>query len=179
MKLDEIIANRKSIRAYLNKMPDRQVIEQILNAACQAPSACNKQPCRFVVAQTPELKDEIIKEGLGGLVVKNAWAKTAPVIIVVCAQRELLVHSIGEKVQGVKYHLIDIGIACEHLVLKACELGLGSCYIGWFDAKAIKKVLQLPRSWDVECLITLGYPDDRVEVKSPEKKSLGEVVLWK
>jgi nitroreductase len=45
---------------------------------------------------------------------------------------------------GTNYRLLDIGIACEHLILQATELGIGSCWIGWFDENALKAVLAVP-----------------------------------
>ena len=75
--------------------------------------------------------------------------------------------------QGVQYHLIDIGIALEHIALKAVELELGTCYIGWFNAKAIKNLLKLPVNWKVECLLTIGYPAEVPELS--KRKEINEI----
>lgn len=155
--LDELISQRRSIRQYLDKPVEKEKITQALEAARLAPSASNAQPWRFIVA-TGAKREQILSEGLGGLVVPNSWAKTAPAVIVVCSSTNIFKHALGEKVQGTQYHLIDLGIAMEHFVLKATELGLGTCYIGWFNAKNIKSALNLPGSWKVDCVITLGYP---------------------
>lgn len=172
---DEIIKNRRSIRKYSDKPVEREKIIKILDAARIAPSACNAQPWRFVIVSNKEKKDELIKRGLGGIV-PNTWARNAPVIIVVCSDLSLFTHTLAERVQGVQYHLIDIGIACEHIALKATELDLGTCYIGWFNAKNIKKYLNLPASWKVECLLTLGYPEKIPEPTS--RKDLSEIALF-
>ncbi|MDR1952501.1 MAG: nitroreductase family protein [Elusimicrobiota bacterium] len=176
--LDKIIAQRKSVRDYKDIPVEVEKIKQILEAARLAPSACNKQPWIFVVANTPKAKEEVMKFGLGEMMVSNEWAASAPVIIVVCSKKEFITHSLAEKLQGVEYHLIDIGIACQNLVLKATELGLGTCYIGWFNAKAIKKVLDLPLSYKVECLIALGYPKENNQNQT-SRKSMDEISLWK
>ncbi|OGS36503.1 MAG: hypothetical protein A2293_00570 [Elusimicrobia bacterium RIFOXYB2_FULL_49_7] len=171
--LDELIGERRSVREYSDQPVEKEKIEQLLNAARLAPSACNAQPWRFVVVSEPTARAAAIKEGLGGVVVPNTWAKTAPVIIVACSDLSLVTHKLAERVQGVQYHLIDIGIAMEHLVLKATELGLGTCYIGWFNGKALCRTLQLPSSWKAECLITLGYP---ASVPEPTpRKSLQDI----
>ncbi|OGS37751.1 MAG: hypothetical protein A2293_11770 [Elusimicrobia bacterium RIFOXYB2_FULL_49_7] len=156
--LDDLIAGRRSVRKYSLRGVEKEKITQIFEAARLAPSACNAQPWRFVAVTKPQAREELINKGLGGVMVPNNWAKTAPVFIVVCSDTKLITHTLAEKVQGVQYHLIDIGIACEHVVLKATELGLGTCYIGWFNAKNISRCLNLPGSWKPECLITLGYP---------------------
>ncbi|MCL1972893.1 MAG: nitroreductase family protein [Endomicrobia bacterium] len=176
--LDEIIKNRRSTRSYKTAPVEKEKIMQMLEAARLAPSACNAQPWKFIVVETPELKNGVFKEGLNNLVVPNKWAGDAPVIIVVCSQTKFFVHNIAEKIQDVDYHLIDLGIACEHLVLKAEELGLGTCYIGWFRGKEIKKILNLPSSYKVECLITLGYAKDS-DIKPTPRKALEEIAEFR
>jgi nitroreductase len=170
--LDELIRERRSIRSYLDKPVEKEKIEQALEAARLAPSASNAQPWRFVVA-TGEKRKQILNEGLGGLIVPNSWAKTAPVVVAVCSATGIFKHAIGESVQGTQYHLIDLGIAMEHFVLKATELGLGTCYIGWFNAKSIKRALDLPGSWKVDCVITLGYPE-KIPENTP-RRNLNEI----
>jgi nitroreductase len=182
MTLDEIIRARKSVRKFEPKPVEKEKIEQILEAARLAPSACNAQPWRFVIVQSKTAREAVLKHGrLEEFFVSNKWATEAPVIIVACSKKELLVHSIAEKAQGVQYHLIDIGIACQQMVLKAQELGLGTCYIGWFNAKQIKKVLDLPSGLNPECLITLGYEADseKNSDKRTPRKTLEEISLWK
>jgi len=73
-------------------------------------------------------------------------------------ERSLVTHRLGAGVKRIEYHLLDAGIAGEHFVLRAAEQGLGTCWIGWFDAKAVKRILDLPPSWDVPALITVGFP---------------------
>ena len=68
--------------------------------------------------------------------------------------------SLAGRLRGVRYNLIDLGIACEHLVLQATAEGVGSCWFGWFDTRAVKRVLALPRGMQIDILIALGYPAD-------------------
>lgn len=178
--LDDIISKRRSTRSYKSDPVEREKIMQIFEAARLAPSACNAQPWKFIVVETQDLKSELIKKGLNGLAVPNKWAAEAPVVIVVCSKTNFFIHGIAEKIQDVDYHLIDIGIACQNLVLKAEELGLGTCYIGWFKGKEIKKILDLPGSYKVECLITLGYPKDtEKEHKPTPRKKIEDIVEFK
>ena len=58
-----------------------------------------------------------------------------------------------------KYYLIDIGIAIEHFVLQAEDLGLGTCWIGWFNEGAVKPILNIPQPKKIDILIALGYYD--------------------
>jgi len=61
--------------------------------------------------------------------------------------------------RGTKYYLIDIGIAVEHFVLQAEDLGLGTCWIGWFNEGAVKSILNIPKHKKIDILIALGYYD--------------------
>ncbi|MCX5782645.1 MAG: nitroreductase family protein [Elusimicrobia bacterium] len=175
--LSELINKRRSIRKYLEREVEKEKIESLIESARMAPSACNAQPWRIVVVKDKKLKDELIAKGLGGFVVPNSWAKTAPVIVVVCSDLSFFTHTMAERVQGVQYHLIDIGICMEHMALKAVELGLGTCYIGWFNGKQILKMLNLPSSWKVECLLTLGYPAEIPD--ATPRKPLNEISIIK
>lgn len=174
--LDQIIDDRRSIRAYLPRPVEEEKIRALLEAARKAPSACNAQPWRYVVVSDPSLKERLLAEGLGGVVVPNTWAKSAPVVIVACSDLKLFTHTLAEQVQGVHYHLIDMGISLEHIALKAAELDLGTCYIGWFKGKAIHRLLRLPASWKVECLLTLGYPE---KTPDPAPRKTREEIAFK
>ena len=136
----ETIVKRYSVRGYQDKPVEREKILQIVEAARLAPSTSNVQPWRFVVVEDPRLRDALAEKGMG-IVVPNRWAREAPVIIVMCAHLDWIVHRLGAKAADLQYYLLDIGIAGEHMVLTATELGLGSCWIGWFRAKAIKNIL--------------------------------------
>jgi len=157
--ISEIINKRRSVRNYKDIPVDKETISAIIDAGRVSPSACNAQPGRFVAVTEKELINEIVKDGLGGAV-PNKWAATAPAIIVGCAQLNILTHRIGESVKGIQYHQIDLGISMEHMVLKATEMGLGTCWIGWFKERRIKQILNIPKGWRVIALLTLGYPQE-------------------
>ena len=73
---------------------------------------------------------------------------------------------LGGKVKDKHFPLIDIGIAAAHISLAAEDEGLGSCILGWFDEKEIKKLTGIPSSKRLLLDITIGYP-----VKEKRKKS--------
>ena len=174
--LIEIIQKRHSVRRFKDQSVDKETITSIVEAAQSAPSACNAQPWRFVAVTDMLLIKEIALKGLGG-VVPNKWATSAPVIIVGCAKLNLLTHHIGESVKGIHYHQIDLGIAMEHMVLRATEMGLGTCWIGWFKEKNIKKILHIPRDWKVISLLALGYPQEEGSSPTP-RLNLDEILFF-
>jgi nitroreductase len=112
---------------------------------------------------------------MSGIYMSNKFVMTAPVIIAAIAEHSIYIARMGGMLRHVKYNLIDIGIACEHLVLQAEEMGLGTCWLGWFDEKAVKKVLGLPKSTKVDVIISLGYPAEDLPAKKRIRKSLEEM----
>ncbi len=161
-----IISRRRSVRSYREDMPvSDEKIRICIEAARLAPSACNRQPWRFIIVKDPALRSEIaggcLLPGLG-----MQWAGKAPVIVVLCAALDFVTHKAAPMVSGVQYWLVDAGIAGEHFVLAAEAQGLGTCWIGWFKEKSIKKLLGIPRSVKVVSLITLGYPAEVRDAKA-------------
>jgi nitroreductase len=72
-----------------------------------------------------------------------------------------------------EFSLIDVGIAAEHLCLQAADVGIGTCMLGWFDERAIKRLLNIPRSTRVGLLITLGYAVVGYPVRPKSRKDTG------
>jgi nitroreductase len=175
MNFMDLVKKRISIRKYSSKPVPRELIDQCLEAARLAPSACNSQPWSFIVVDDEKTKNEIVKKSMSGIFLSNKFVMTAPVIIAAITEHSTYIARMGGMLRNVKYNLIDIGIACEHLVLQAEELGLGTCWLGWFDEKAVKKVLDLPKAAKVDVMISMGYPDENLPAKKRIRKSLEEM----
>lgn len=174
----KVIRLRRSVREYLDKPVAEDLISGIIEAARLAPSACNSQCWRFIVVNDKEIRQEITKKGLGGVIVPNSWAKTAPVIIVVCADLLSFTHKLGASIKKIQYYLLDVGIAVEHMILRATELGLGTCWIGWFNEKAIKRILKIPKSMKVAALVTLGYPENPIVEEEKDRFEKEKILFW-
>ena len=165
MSLLDLMKHRKSVRDFLDRPVEREKIAMCLEAARVAPSACNSQPWRFVVVDEPSLKNQLCKVAFSGIYSINSFCKMAPVIVVVISEKSRFIARVGGMFRGTKYYLIDIGIACEHFVLQAEDLDLGTCWIGWFNEKRVKSVLNIPQHKKIDVLIALGYYD-RKKLKS-------------
>jgi len=159
--LDELIRSRRSIRRFLPDPVDREKILSCLEAARLAPSADNAQPWRFLVVDDPELKAKLVREAFSGIYRMTKFAAQAPVLIAALASRDVLAHRLGSHFQGTQFYLVDIGIAGEHFVLKAEELGLATCWVGWFNGRRARKVLRIPRKYKIVVLFPLGYAASR------------------
>jgi nitroreductase len=176
MSVKEIIAQRRSIRRYLDKPVEREKILECLEAARLAPSADNVQPWRFLVIDDPELKDKFSKEVFTGIYSATKFAAKAPVLILILARLDIIANRIGKHIQGVNFYLIDTGIAGEHIVLQAEELGLGTCWIGWFNSRKARKVLEIPRKYKIVSLLSMGYYEKK-PIREKKRKNL-EDIAW-
>lgn len=160
MTFEELIHKRRSVRRYTGRPVSKEDLLKCLEAARLAPSACNSQPWHFIVIDEPVLKDRIADRIFSGIYSMNKFAKEAPVLVAVVSEKSKFLASFGGQVRDTRYCLVDIGIACEHLILQAQELGIGSCWIGWFDEKALKKELKVSRDKKIDMVIALGYPEE-------------------
>jgi nitroreductase len=157
----DLVRSRRSIRRFLPQPVEPERLAACLEAARLAPSAHNAQPCRFLVVDDPELTDKLCRAAFTGIYSVSRFAAQAPVIVVVLVRKDMVVHFMGKRIQGTDYHLIDIGIAGEHFVLQAEELGLGTCWMGWFSRRAVRRALGIPRRFKVVSMIPVGYPASR------------------
>ena len=175
-----LVARRTSCRAYQTVPVAETEIYAVLEAARLAPSACNRQPWRFAVVRDDAARQRIVGDGfLPGI--NMAWARRAPVLIVLGMETTFVTHRLGAAVSGVKYPWVDLGIAGEHLVLAATERGLGTCWIGWIRPRVIRRIVGWPRAIKPSAVISLGYPEPGVAPVPPtaRRKALHELTTWK
>lgn len=164
MEFQELILKRQSDRKYLSKPVEQEKILRCIEAARLSPSGVNSQPWTFVVVEEDGLIKEVQKAASGmGM---NNFVSQAPVIIAIVLERPNIISKIGSVMKDKEYPLIDIGIAANQFCLQAADIGLGTCIIGWFDEKKIKKLLNVPSSKRIPILITLGYSDARLREKT-------------
>lgn len=173
----QLVRNRRSIRKYLEKSVEREKVLICLEAARMAPSADHVQPWRFLVIDNPEVKKNFSDEVFSGIYSSSKFAGKAPVIIVMLAKLDVIANRIGKQIQGIHFYFIDMGIAGEHIVLQAEELGLGTCWIGWFSTKKTRKLLNIPRKYKIVSLMSMGYYEKRPS-KEKKRKTLDEIVWF-
>jgi nitroreductase len=173
----QLVKSRRSIRRFLDKPVEREKILACLEAARLAPSAENVQPWRFLVIDDPELKAEFSKEAFSGIYFISKFAAKAPVLILILARLDILANRIGRMIQGTQFYLLDIGIAGEHIVLQAEELGLGTCWMGWFNLQRTRKFFRIPRKYKIVALMPMGYCDQKPSSER-EKKTLEEIAWF-
>ena len=173
----ELAKNRMSIRRFLDKPVERDKIFACLEAARIAPSSENSQPWRFLVVDDPELKNKFSRKVFSGIYKVSKFAAKAPILILIIAQLDIVAHKLGKQIQNIQFHLIDIGIAGEHLVLQAEELGLGTCWMGWFDVRKARRFFKIPKKYKIVALMPVGYYEKKPSRKR-KRKSMEEIAWF-
>jgi nitroreductase len=181
VELSDIIASRRSIRKFRQEDISAATVRLLLDAARLAPSGSNLQPARFIVAQLPAAKEALGRYTPYKFIVKAA------VVFVCCADLTAITtreRRVGELLQEGAFEGVDmdmndasaanpvmdaaavraylsmnVAIAIEHIVLKAVDLGLGSCWLGRFDRDKVKEFLSLDESIYPVVLLPVGHPD--------------------
>jgi nitroreductase len=175
----KLCRTRRSVRRFADRPVEREKLELCLEAARRAPSADNMQPWRFIVFDDPEKRAKLAEAVFPGIYAASKRFTTAPVIVCLVIKENLLVNKVAGAVQGTQWQLVDAGIGGEHFVLAAAEQGLGTCWIGWYDGRALLKHLGLRgKGYRAVALIAVGYPADDVSAKDRPRKDLDEIRFW-
>ena len=178
MSVHDMIKQRRSIREFLDTPVEKEKIMLCVEAARLAPSASNSQPWKFVIVDDVPLKNRLCDEAFTVLYRFNMFCKTAPVMVVLVAEQSRLITRLGGRIRQLPYNLVDTGIAGEHFVLQAEELGLGTCWIGWFNEKGVKSTLDIPSGKQVSMLIAVGYYDQGKVLSSQQRKPVDKIVSF-
>ncbi len=196
----EAIEKRRSIRRYKPDPVSDDILNSLLEAARLAPSGCNAQPWRFKV-----VKDADTKRLLAQAAFDQPFIAKAPVVLICCADvrgylegtvsgiedlgrtgavEERIAGIILQKAESMKAMRIaeiapriafNVAIAVEHIVLRALDFGLGSCWIRLIDEQLIKNIFGWDEYIHVVSLLPLGYPG---EEPAPRKRwTLEEILL--
>lgn len=170
MEFTDIIAQRRSCRAFASTPVDRGVLSALIEAATLAPSASNVQAWRFCVVDDEALvrKLDMVSPGLSG---------KPPVIIVALTDRAYARAKGGQDAAD-EFATLDCAYACENLMLAATNAGLGTCAIKSYNDAAVRALIDAPDDFVVELLISVGYPDQAKPPRAPRRKPLDEVCVF-
>lgn len=171
MDVSEAIKKRRSIRSFdtSKKITDEQ-IEKILEAGRWAPSAHNLQDWYFVVVKDEDKKRQLVDAAMG-----QSFVGEAGIVIVVCA--DLRLSDRHSSRHGEDFYLIqDTTIATSFMMLEATELGLGTCWIGAFDEKDVKQVLDLEDHLRPVAVLPIGYPAEEGHSTRRPLKEISKII---
>ena len=167
MDFRELLHTRRAIRAYSSRNVEETTVNALMGAATQAPSAMNAQPWAFAIVQDAATLKRYSDRAKALLLAAEPDTKTrhyrsmlqdenfnifydATTLIVICC-----------KERG-QYTAADCWLAAENLMLAACDMGLGSCPIGFavpvLNDREIKQELCIPSNGEAVAPIIVGYP---------------------
>lgn len=154
-----LVEQRQSCRKYdYTKEVEPDKLQRILSAARLAPSACNSQPWHLIAVADKEHRTAVA--GALASMGMNKWASQATAFIVIVQESPNFTARLGGWVKNKHFPLIDCGIVASYICLAATSEGLGSCILGWFGERQLRKLLDIPRSKRVLMVVALGYSLD-------------------
>lgn len=199
----DAIAARHSVRSYDGQPLSEKDLHELLEAARNAPSSLNSQPWRFkVVTDRADIAWLATKEATR----KQSWLATAGAAILCFADLSGYVRDSqaaaffyrdnniiqGETMDGIDAYVahesaaaeaakfgaaaMNVGIALSFMMLRAVDLGLGSCWVGMFNEDVIKQRFGIDPALRMVALMAVGHPTE-AEVYPRQRKSLDEIVL--
>lgn len=162
----KLIQDHRSIRSFLNKDIDDEIIDEILKAAQSMPSSINGQQSSVIV-----IKDKETKAKIAQLAGNQRWIEEAPVFLVflmdfyktnLAAEKNGLNQVIHESVEGTMVGTFDAGLAMGAAIISAESLGLGIVPIGGVrrSPDELIKLLNLPPYTYPAVGLAVGYPKD-------------------
>lgn len=170
MEFSEVIAKRRSVRHFNNKLDvTEEDIRALLEAAVAAPTAGNIQPWRFTVVRSLDARERL------AVALRQRWATTAPVVIVVSIDPRPCSARYGDRGERL-YCIQDTSAATENILLAAVDRGLASCWIGAFDASAVRDALGIVAPIEPVAILPVGYSAE--SAGRPARRPLAEVATW-
>ncbi|MBI2632479.1 nitroreductase family protein [Candidatus Pacearchaeota archaeon] len=168
MEFDEVIAKRKSIKAFKGKTASWKSVMEAIDAANQAPFADNRNNLKFIIIED---KDKIANIAH---LANQTWISKSGIIVLVCSDDTNLENMHGER--GRVYARQQAGAAIENLLLKIVDLGLSACWVGSYSDDLIKTKLQIPQNIQIEAIIPIGYAKSTFDKK--RRAALENTIYW-
>jgi nitroreductase len=170
MEFSEVIAKRRSVRHFNSKLDvaDEDIRYLIETAVC-APTAGNIQPWRFTIVRSIEARERLASA------LRQRWALTAPVVIVVSVDPRPSTARYSERGERL-YAIQDTAAAVQNILLAAVDRGLASCWIGAFDADAVREAMGITAPIEPVAILPVGYSAE--SAGRPARRPLAEVATW-
>lgn len=162
----KVIQNHRSIRSFIDKDIDNQIIDEILKASQSMPSSINGQQTSAIV-----IRDKETKAKIAHFAGDQKWIDDAPVFVIfimdfyktkIAAEINGLEQVINESIEGTIVGTFDSGLAMGAAIIAAESLGLGIVPIGGVrkNPKEIIEILELPSNTYPIAGLAIGYPKD-------------------
>lgn len=147
----DLAKERFSCRKLTAREIEPEKIDRILQATISAPTAKNIQPYKIWKVTSKAAKEKIQQ------VAKFPFVKESAIIFVIGAKKDTaFVRPFDNK----NYFEIDAAIVATHLMLAVQDEGLGSTWVGYFDAPKLQELLPEMQGYDLIAIFPVGYPAD-------------------
>ncbi len=163
----KLAAERYSCRKFSDEPVSAADVEAILTAGVLAPTAVDKQPWHAWVISEPADVEK--------LAATTKFAFGAKTFIVVGAAAD---EAWVRKYDGYNFAVVDASIAATHMMLEVQDLGLGTTWVGHFDAPALKEAFPQMAGHELIAIFPLGHPaaDDEPGPLHAKRKPAGELI---
>ena len=178
MELKECILTRRSVRKFLDKPVEHEVLEQVIATAAYAPSWKNTQISRYMAIEDRAVLEAICKNFLpehNANIVSGAPLLIAQTFIKNRCGYERDGSLTTARGEGWQYY--DCGIAAQTFCLAAHEAGLGTVIMGIFPHKELGEFLNVPEDQELMALIAVGYPAE--QPNAPKRKDVEVLLSYK
>jgi len=170
MDFDDIIAKRKSTRAYNRKNISFRDILDAIDSAIKGPFAGNINNMKYIIIEDAERIKRLAVHA------EQPWIADAPAIVIACSHETPLENLYGER--GRIYARQQAGAAIMTIILKLTDAGLDTCWVGAFNDNKIKGELGIPPKVNIEALIVIGHGERVPAEKIAKKNKLAEAIYW-
>lgn len=168
MDVFEAISGRRSIRKFKKENVSDELIRKVVNAGIWAPSAGNVQAWEVIIVQDEEKRRKISEAAY-----MRDFISEAPVVMVSCANMERSGAVYSERGTDL-YCIQDAACATQNMLLAAYTLGLGTCWVGSFDEKILRDLIDIPNFLRPVALVPMEYPDEKPY--PPTRRNLEEFI---
>ena len=175
MEFTKLLEERRSIRAFApEKHVTAEQIQEIVQAAIQAPSWKNSQTTRYYALVTPEKVEEFSAKCLPEFNQKSSKGAALVVTAFVKDRSGFTQDGTPDNEVGNGWGYYDLGLHDENLILRARELGLYTLIMGIRDEKAIREALSIPENELLGAVIAVGYR--AINPDKPKRKTVDDIL---
>lgn len=154
MEFSKVISKRRAIRKYKTDSIPEDKLQKLYQALHAAPSGNNRQPYKFIFVKDPEIRHQIATKAC-----HQEFLSQPPILMIACCEQS---------------RSFDAAIAVDHMILAATDEGLGTCWVGWFEQDAVRKILNIPANMEIPILVPIGYADEMPAARA--RKPVSELV---
>lgn len=165
----KLAQDRYSVRKLSNAPVEKKKIDAIIKAGMLAPTAVNKQPVKLWVISSDENREKALST------IPFPFVHEAPVLIVVGGKPD---EAWVRPYDGKNFNEVDATIVATHIMLEIHDLGLGSTWIGKFDAPKMKELFPEMANYNLIAIFPVAYPAEgaRPSIRHEESKDLSDMV---